>query len=74
MGIGLAARVAVSSSQGPPTGCGVPDPLPLQHTCTHLLDAPTQAGQQRGAAFSSRLLPARAYAAVPVTAALKGTR
>lgn len=74
VGIGQATRVAVSSSQGPPTGCGVLDPLPPRHTCTHLLDAPIRAGQQRGAAFSGRPLPARTYAAVAVAAALKGTR
>lgn len=74
MGIGQAAKVAVSSLQGSPTGCGVPDPLPPWHTCTHLLDAPTQAEQQRGAAFSGRPLPARTYAAVAVAAALKWTR
>lgn len=74
MGIGQAARVVVFSSQGPPTGCGVPDPLPPRHTCTHLLDAPTRAGQQWRAASSGRPLPARTYAAVAVAAALKGTR
>lgn len=74
MGIGQAAPVKVSPPQGPPTRCGVPGPLPPRHTCTHLLDARTRAGQQPSAAFSGRPLPARAYAAVAVADALEGTR